>query len=117
MPTTMWEYISKSTMKREFASAAFFLWMGYGFRLMERTVSSQLVPDAALQTWSTLTPFMFGLVMAVFTQDWISKQTTIAGPPMGQEIKTETTVSEGTAITSTTSTPIDPPPPIPEVKQ
>jgi hypothetical protein len=115
----MWEYISKSTMKREFASLAFFLWMGWGSYLTQRLSITQIAPDAALSAWMSLTPYMFALVMAVFTQDWISKQTTIAGPPMGQEIKTETTVSEGTATTSTTSSPIDTPtdsPPIPEVK-
>lgn len=104
MPTTMWEYISRSTLKREFASLAFFLWMGWGCYLMQRTPITQIAPDAALSAWGSLTPYMFALVTAVFTQDWISKQTTIAGPPLGTEIKTEMTVTD---TTSTTSLPID----------
>lgn len=109
LPTTIWEYVSRSTLKREFASLAFFLWMGWGCYLMQRIPVTQIAPDAALSAWMSLTPYMFALVTAVFTQDWISKQTTIAGPPMNTEIKTETTVTDGSATTSTTSLPADPP--------
>lgn len=107
LPTTLWEYISRSTLKREFATLSFFLWMGWGGHLTQRLPITQVVPDAALSMWGSLTPYMFALVTAVFTQDWISKQTTIAGPPMNTEIKTETTVSDGSATTSTTSEPMD----------
>jgi hypothetical protein len=108
MPTTIAEYVSRSTLKREFASLAFFLWMGWGGYLTQRLPTTQIAPDAALSMWGSLTPYMFALVTTVFTQDWISKQTTIAGPPMNTEIKTETTVSEGSAISTTSSTPVDP---------
>ena len=105
MPRRFWEYVSRSTLKREFASLAFFLWLGYGFRLMERVPASQLAPDAALQIWATLTPFMFTLVMAVFTQDWLSKQTNIAGPPSSTETTVKTEVTDTTATVTTTSEP------------
>lgn len=103
MPTSLWEYISRSTLKREFATLAFFLWLAYGFYLMQRIPLSQIAPDAGLAAWTSLTPYMFALVTAVFTQDWISKQTTIAGPPMNTEIKTETTVTDDTATTTTSA--------------
>lgn len=105
MPTTMWEYISRSTMKREFASAAFFIWMGWGFYLTGRLPTTQIAPDAALSAWIQLTPYMFALVMAVFTQDWISKQTTIAGPPMNTETTVKTEVTDTSATTVTSSEP------------
>lgn len=103
LPRSISEYISRSTLKREFASVAFFAWLGYGFHLMQRTPTSQIAPDAGLSAWASLTPYMFALVTAVFTQDWISKQTTIAGPPINTEIKTETTVTEDTATTTTSA--------------
>jgi hypothetical protein len=110
MPSTFWEYIARSTCKREIATAFLIWWAGVGTYLMCRVPITQLVPDAALTTWAGLGVIVVGFAVGAFGTDWISKQTTIAGPPMGQEIKTETTVSEGSATTSTTSTPVDLPP-------
>lgn len=103
MPTSLWGYVSRSTLKREFASLAFFLWLGYGFYLMRRAPVTQLAPDAGLSAWTSLTPYMFALVTAVFTQDWISKQTNIAGPPMNTETTVKTEVSNKQATVTTTS--------------
>lgn len=103
LPTTLWEYISRSTMKREFACAVFGWWAGLGTYLMIRTSVEQMVQDAAMQAWGALSLPVFGLVTFAFGTDWVSKQTTIAGPPLNTEIKTETVVTDDTATTTTTS--------------
>lgn len=102
-PETLWGYITRSTMKREFASFSFFTWIAYFVRLCERTPTTQFTPDAALVAWAALGPFQFALVMAAFGTDWVSKQTTIAGPPMNTEIKTTTEIDEGKATSTTSS--------------
>jgi hypothetical protein len=89
-----------------------------GTYLMVRTPVTQLAQDAAMQSWGSLAIPVFGLGTAAFAADWISKQTTIAGPPMNTAITTETTVSDGSATTTTSAVdlpepvvqPIDPPP-------
>lgn len=103
-PSGLWEYISRSTLKREFASLVMGWWCGLGTYLMIRTDTAQMAQDAALQAWGALSIPVFGLAAAAFGTDWISKQTTIAGPPMNTEIKTETTVTEDTATTTTSAT-------------
>lgn len=105
-----WDYVARSTLKREFASLVMGWWAGVGTYLMFRAPVNQLAQDAAMQAWGALAIPVFGLVTAAYGTDWISKQTTIAGPPMGTEIKTETTVTDTTATTTTSSTPADPPP-------
>jgi hypothetical protein len=104
LPRTIVEYISRSTMKREIATALLVWWCGLGTGLMLRTPVSQYTPDAALSTWSGMGVLIVGFAAAAFGTDWISKQTTIAGPPINTEIKTETVVTEDTAITKTTAT-------------
>lgn len=103
MPTTFWEYISRSTLKREIATGFLIWWLGVGTFLLLRVPTTQLVPDAALVTWSGLGVIVVGFATAAFGTDWISKQTTIAGPPMNTEIKTETTVTDDTATTTTSA--------------
>lgn len=102
-PRGMWEYISRSTMKREIASLGFIWWLGMGTGLLWRAPATQTVPDAALQVWQGLGVLIVGLVGAAFGTDWISKQTTIAGPPLNTEIKTETTLTEDSATTVTSA--------------
>lgn len=102
-PTGLWEYITRSTLKREFASLVFGWWAGLGTYLMIRVPVSQMAQDAALQAWGALAIPVFGLAVGAFGTDWISKQTTIAGPPMNTEIKTETTVTADSATTTTSS--------------
>lgn len=106
-PTGLWEYITRSTLKREFACLVFGWWAGLGTYLMIRTETTQMAQDAALQAWGALSIPVFGLAAAAFGTDWISKQTTIAGPPMNTEIKTETTVTDDTATTTTSAVTTD----------
>lgn len=103
-------------MKREIATIFLIWWAGVGTYLMCRVPITQLVPDAALTTWAGLGVIVVGFAVGAFGTDWISKQTTIAGPPMNTEIKTETTVTEGSATTTTSSAPTDQPDPTAEVK-
>ena len=101
----MWEYISRSTMKREIATAVFLWWAGIGTGLMFRISPTQLAQDAALQAWGALSIPVFSFLTLAFGTDWISKQTTIAGPPMNTEITTKTEVTENSATSTTTSEP------------
>lgn len=109
MPASFWEYVSRSTLKREIATGFLVWWIIVGTYLLWRAPTTQLVPDAAMVTWSGLGVIVVGFATAAFGTDWISKQTTIAGPPLGTEIKTETKVTEDTAVTTTSATQTDPP--------
>lgn len=104
-----WDYVARSTLKREFASLVMGWWAGVGTYLMFRTPVTQLAQDAAMQAWGGLAIPVFALATAAYGSDWISKQTTIAGPPMNTEIKTETTVTDNTATTTTSAVTTDPP--------
>lgn len=84
-PTSLWEYISRSTMKREFAALVFLIWLVDGIWLMHRLPTTQFAPDAALAAWGALSPYMFALVTMAFGADFVAKQTTIAGPPQGPD--------------------------------
>jgi hypothetical protein len=108
LPTSFWEYVSRSTLKREVAVVFLVWWLAVGTYLMMRAPATQLTPDAAMVTWSGLQVVVVGFATAAFGTDWISKQTTIAGPPMNTEIKTETTVTEGSATSTMSSTQTDP---------
>ncbi len=94
------DYISRSTLKREFASGVVFWWMILGTYLMVRLPITQYAPDAALVAWGALTLPVLGLAGAAYGTDWISKQTTIAGPPQNTEIKTTTEITDTTATTT-----------------
>lgn len=110
MPASFWEYVSRSTLKREIATAFLVWWGAVGTYLMMRAPATQMVPDAAMTVWSGLQVVVVGFATAAFGSDWISKQTTIAGPPIGTEIKTETKVTDNTATTVTSATQTDQPP-------
>ena len=103
-PRSILEYISRSTLKREIATVFLFWWMAVGTHLMIRAPVTQLVPDAALVTWSGLGVIVVGFATAAFGTDWISKQTTIAGPPMNTEIKTVTEVTDDKAVVTSSAT-------------
>lgn len=113
MPSTLWEYITRSTLKREIATAFLIWWTAVGTYLLFRAPATQIVPDAAMSVWSGLAVIVVGFATAAFGADFIAKQTTIAGPPLGTEIKTETTVTDGTATSTTSAVPIDTPAPAP----
>lgn len=99
----MWNYISRSTLKREFASFVFFCWLFFGAYLMWRLPITQFAADAALASWAALAPFMFGLVAAAYGTDWVSKQTNIAGPPSNTETKVTTEMTDTSATVTTSS--------------
>lgn len=99
----MWDYVSRSTLKREFATLVMGWWMGLGTYLLFRAPVTQLAQDAAMQAWGALSIPVFGLAAAAYGTDWISKQTTIAGPPANTEIKTTLEKTDGTASLTTSS--------------
>jgi hypothetical protein len=101
----MWKYISRSTLKREFASSVFFLWLFLGAYLMQRLPTTQLAPDAALSAWMSLEPYMFTLVTAAFGADFVAKQTNFAGPPSNTETTVKTEVTDTGATVTTSSEP------------
>lgn len=83
LPSRFWEYVSASTLKREAASFLMFWLLGLA------TVAFYLAPSfterkALIELF--LYPIMFGFFGA-FGLDWISKQTTIAGPPQNVDGK------------------------------
>lgn len=108
----MWDYISRSTLKREFASLIMIWYLGVGTWLMLRVPVNSVVPDAALTVWSGLQIVVFTIAGAAFGTDWISKQTTIAGPPSNTEttVKTELTDTSATVTTSSEATTPEPKP-------
>lgn len=98
-------YISASTLKREFATVVMLWYLAVGTWLMARLPVTMIVPDAALQTWSALQVVVFTLAGSAFAADWISKQTTIAGPPSSTETTVKTEVTDTSATVTTTSEP------------
>lgn len=80
LPTRFWEYVSRSTLKREAASVIMIWYLATGSWLLTRMTTEQ-----AIVVWTGLQLAVFGVFAAAFGTDWISKQTTIAGPPQGPE--------------------------------
>jgi hypothetical protein len=105
MPRRFWEYISRSTLKRETAVAVFVWWAGVGTGLMFRISPTQLAQDAALQAWGALAIPVFSFLTLAFGSDWASKQTTLFGPPINTETTVKTEVTDTTATVTTTSEP------------
>lgn len=64
---------------------------------MARLPASMITPDAALSQWQQLTPYMFALVTAAFGADWVTKETSIAGPPANTETTVKTEVTDNSA--------------------
>jgi hypothetical protein len=98
-----WNYITKSTLKREIAAFLMGWWMALGTYLMVRLPITQFAPDAALVAWSALTVPILGYATAAFTQDWISKQTNWGGPPSNTETTVKAEVTDNAATVTTTS--------------
>lgn len=91
-------YISQSTLKREAASIIMVWYLGIGTWLM--ATSSEAM---AKEMWQSLMLLVFGIFGGAFSLDWISKQTTIAGPPSSGEATVTTEQSDtGTTVTATT---------------
>jgi hypothetical protein len=74
----MWSYISRSTLKRE-AAAVVMLW------LISISTYLIIVAETFEQKFQIISLFawpILGLYAGAFSLDWVSKQTTIAGPTM-----------------------------------
>lgn len=108
------DYITKSTLKREFAALVFGWWAGLGTYLMIRTPITQMAQDAAMQAWGALSIPVFTLASLAFGADFVAKQTNLAGPPIGTETTVKTEITDTSATTTTTAVQTDPP--TPEVK-
>lgn len=95
------DYITRSTLKREFA---FFLvsWLiGMAtYLLLTATVSDMQFRILELFAY----PILAG-AFGVFGLDWISKQTTIAGPPANTETTVKTELTDTSATVTTTTEP------------
>jgi hypothetical protein len=100
-----WKYVTRSTLKREFATFVMGWWMALGTYLMLRLPITQQIADASLVAWGALTVPVFGLAAAAYGTDWISKQTTIAGPPASADptVVAETEIKVPTVTTVTTT--------------
>jgi hypothetical protein len=98
-------YLTSSTLKREFASFVFLVWLGLSCYLTIRLPITQLAPDASLAAWLTLAPYMFALVTAAFGADWVAKQTNIAGPPANTATTVTAEVTDNSATVTTSSEP------------
>lgn len=105
MPRRFWEYISRSTLKREMAFFLLGWWLSIGTYLLMRSPISQMQPDASLVAWGGLAIPVLGVVTAAFGADWISKQTTIAGPPANTETTVTAKVTDAAAAVTTSTEP------------
>jgi hypothetical protein len=79
MGSLMWDYISRSTLKRE-AASVLMLWL-----LGE---ASYLIADAGAPAWDQKLQVMnifalpiMGLFLGAFGADYLAKQTNVGGPP------------------------------------
>ena len=95
----MWDYISKSTLKREAASVLMLWYLGIGTWLMATGTAAM-----AKEMWESLMLLVFALFGGAFGLDWISKQTTIAGPPSAGEAANTQQTDMGTTVPATTDT-------------
>lgn len=103
LPRSIAEYVTRSTMKREIAVGLDGWWLGVGTHLLVRVPVTQIQPDAALVAWGSLAPFFIGFTALAFGMDWMSKQTTIAGPPMNTEITTTAEITDDKATVTQSS--------------
>lgn len=97
-------YITRSTLKREFAGFVFLVWMVIEAYLTIRMPITQLVPDAALIQWSQLTPYVVTMVTAAFGADYLAKQTNVLGPATNTETTVKAELTDTAASVTTTST-------------
>lgn len=94
---TLWKYITKSTLKREYA-LFLTLWL-------LSAATYLLVVGASDMQFRILELFAYPILVGafgVFGLDWVSKQTTLAGPPPDSTV---TTTSIDTVTTATDEVP------------
>lgn len=99
------DYISRSTLKREFA-LFLTIWL--------LTAATYLIvvgaTDMQFRILELFTyPVLFG-AFGVFGLDWFSKQTNFGGPPPNTETTVKTEMTDTSATTTTTSEEITPDP-------
>lgn len=97
------DYISRSTLKREFALMLFFWWAGLGTYLLVRLPVTQQIADASLVAWGALAVPVLTVVTAAFGADFLAKQTNLAGPPLNTETTVKTEITDTSATTTTSS--------------
>lgn len=99
MPRRFWEYITRSTLKREFALFLTLWLLGIAtYLILAATISDMQFRILELFAY----PILVG-AFGVFGLDWIAKQTTIAGPPAHSETVVKTEVTDTSATVTTTS--------------
>lgn len=98
-------YLTRSTLKREYAIGVTFWWAVTGTILMFRLPITQFAPDAALIAWQGITPYVFSYATLAFGADFVAKQTNYAGPPANTETTVKTEVTDTTAVVTTSSEP------------
>lgn len=94
----MWKYITASTLKREFALFLTLWLLGMASYL--------LIVGATDMQFRILELFAYPILVGafgVFGLDWISKQTTIAGPPADMSVTTTSVDVPATLTVTTTS--------------
>jgi hypothetical protein len=100
------QYITNSTLKREFALFLTLWLLGAAtYLLLVSTVSDMQFRILELFAY----PILVG-AFGVFGLDWVSKQTNIAGPPANTETTVKTELTDTTATVTTTSEPAEPKP-------
>jgi hypothetical protein len=92
-------YITASTLKREYAAFLTVWLLGMATSLLYRDVVSEM-QYRILELFAY--PILVG-AFGVFGLDWISKQTTIAGPPANTETTVKAEVTDNVATLTTTS--------------
>jgi hypothetical protein len=98
------QYISNSTLKREFALFLTLWLLGAAtYLLLVSTVSDMQFRILELFAY----PILVG-AFGVFGLDWVSKQTNIAGPPANTETTVKTELTDTSATVTTTSEPAEP---------
>jgi hypothetical protein len=101
MPRRFWEYVTRSTLKREFALFLVLWLLGMAtYLLLIATVSDMQFRILELFAY----PILVG-AFGVFGLDWVAKQTTLAGPPAHTETTVKTEVTDTTAVVTTSSEP------------
>jgi hypothetical protein len=100
MPRRFWEYVSRSTLKREYA-LFLTIWL-------LSAATYLIIVGATDMQFRIIELFSYPILVGsfgVFGLEWASKQTNLAGPPFNSETTVKTEVTDTTAVVTTTSEP------------
>ena len=92
------EYISRSTLKREYAMFLTLWLLGMASYLLLTEITAMQFRVLELFAY----PILVGAV-GVFGLDWAAKQTNLAGPPVNTETTVKTEITDTSATTTTSS--------------